>query len=154
MSAFNKFNSFVQDVGRAVMNLNADTLRILATNTAPNAADNVVDTTTGTCTVKATSNAAEIAAGNGYTKKGPAPTNSGYSQSGGTGKLILIDNVITAAGGPVGPFRYVVLYDDSVGTTATRPVIGWYDYGSAITLADTESITVDFDGTNGVLTLA
>lgn len=154
MAAFNKFNQFVQDLGRAVINLNTDSLRVLLTNTAPNAADTVVDTTTSTCTVKSTSNAAEIAAGNGYTKKGPAPTNSGYSQTSGTGKLVLVDNVITASGGSVGPFRYVVLYDDTAGTTATRPVIGWYDYGSAITLADGETLTVDFDGTNGVLQIA
>ena len=154
MAAFTKFNNFVQDVGRALVNLNTDALKVLLTDTVPNAADTIVDTTTGTCTVKSTSNAAEIAAGNGYAKGGNTPTNSGYSQSAGTGKLVLVDTTFTAAGGTIGPFRYVVLYDNTGGTTATRPVVGWYDYGAEVTLQIGETFTVDFDGTNGVLTIA
>ena len=49
--------------------------------------------------------------------------------------------------------RYAVLYNDTP-TSPADPLIGWYDYGASITLADTETLTVDFDATNGVLTLA
>jgi len=161
MATFNKFNQFVQDVGRAAVNLNADSLLILLTNTVPNAADTVVDTTTSTCTVKSTSNAAEIAAGNGYTKKGTAVGSNAYSQSSGTGKLTGNAVTFTASGGAVGPFRYAVIYDDTGGTTSTRPVIGWWDYGSSVTLADGESFKVaaDTSGSNWssgtpILTLA
>lgn len=153
MAAYNKFNQFVEDVGKALHDFSADTLRLMLTNTAPNAADNVVDTTTGTCTLKATSNAAEIAAATGYTKKGPQAPIAAYAQSSGTAKLTLTDVVVTA-GASIGPFRYVVLYNDSKGTTSTRPVIAWFDYGSAITLASGETFTIDFDASNGVLTLA
>ena len=62
---------------------------------------------------------------------------------------MLADSVFTAAGGTIGPFRYVVIYNSS----ASNKVVGSYDYGSSITLNDTETFTVDFDGTNGVLTL-
>jgi hypothetical protein len=68
-------------------------------------------------------------------------------------KLVLADVVFTASGGSVGPFRYAVLYDDTQ-TSPAKPLIAWWDYGSSITLADTETFTVDFDGTNGVLQLA
>jgi hypothetical protein len=43
-----------------------------------------------------------------------------------------------------------VLYSD---TAANDELIGWWDYGSAITLANGETFKVDFDPTNGVLTI-
>jgi hypothetical protein len=153
MATFTKFNIFVQDVGQKIHNLNSDALMILLTNTAPSTSDTVVDTTTGTCTVKSTSNAAEITAANNYSKGGMTPTNSGYTQTNGTGKLVLQDAVWTATG-DVGPFQYVVLYNNTAGTTSTRPVIGFYNYGSSITLHNGETFTVDFDQANGVLTIA
>lgn len=148
MAAYNKFNSFVEDLCLSRFVLSTDTLRILFTNTAPVAGDIQVDTTTATCTIKATSNAAEIAAGNGYTKKGPALTITTSSQSGGTYTLAANQSVTTASGGTIGPLRYVALYDDTTLTTATRPVISWWDYGSSITLNNTETFTVQFNSSN------
>lgn len=159
MAAFNYFNSLQGDIGLKLINLNTDSLKILLTNTVPNVADTLVDTTTGTCTVKATSNAAEITAANGYTKGGTAIASQGFSQSAGTGKLTGNAVVFTASGGTIGPFRYAVLYSDTSGTTSTRSVIGWYDYGSAVTLNSTETFTVNsaangnWDTTNPVLTI-
>jgi hypothetical protein len=89
------------------------------------------------------------AAGSGYTAGGNTLTTSSAATSSGVFKLVLADSVFTAAGGTIGPFRYVVLYNSS----ASNKVVGSYDYGSSITLNDTETFTVDFDGTNGVLTL-
>lgn len=120
-------------------NLGSDTLKIMLTNTAPSASN----------TVKA--NISEISAGNGYSAGGAAATISSSSQTSGTYKLVLADVTFTASGGSVGPFRYVVLYND---TAANDELIGWWDYGSSITLADTETFTTDFDSTSGVLTLA
>ena len=122
-------------------NLGSDTLKVLLTNTTPVA----------TNTVKA--NLTEISAGNGYTAGGTAASITSSVQTSGTYKLVLGDVVFTAAGGSIGPFRYAVLYNDTP-TSPADPLIGWYDYGSSITLADTETLTVDFDATNGVLTLA
>ena len=143
MAAFNKFQSFVEHVAEKVHNLGADTLKIYLSNTAPNAA---------TMTVKA--DLAEITAGNGYTAGGVAPTISSSAQTGGTYKLTLADPAAwTAAGGTIGPFRYAVLYNDTP-TSPADPLIGYWDYGSAVTLAAGETFTVDLDQTNGVLTLA
>jgi hypothetical protein len=136
MATYNKFNSVVENLAEKVYNLGSDTLKVMLTNSAPIASN----------TVKA--NLTDISAGNGYTAGGTAATISSSSQTGGTYKLVLADVVFTASGGTIGPFRYVVLYDD---TATNDELIGWWDYGSSITLADTETFTVDFDATNGVL---
>jgi hypothetical protein len=139
LAAFNKFYCCVEDLCEAVHNLGSDTLKVMLTNTAP----------VQTNTVK--SNISEISAGNGYTAGGTAAGAVSSAQTTGTYKLIRNDVTFTASGGSIGPFRYAVLYND---TSATDALIGWWDYGSSITLADTEVFTVDFDGTNGVLQLA
>lgn len=137
MAAFNKFNSFVDALCKKVHNLGADTLKVMLTNTAPVA----------TNTQK--SNLTEISAGNGYAAGGTATTPT-LSNASGTEKLVCTDVVFTATGA-VGPFRYAVLYNS---TATNGELIGWWDYGSSVTLANTDTFTVDFDGTNGVLTLA
>lgn len=139
MAAFNKFNSFAEAVAEKVHNLGSDTLKVLLTNTAPSAAN----------TVKA--NITEIAAGNGYTAGGAVMTQTSSAQTGGVYKLVLADAIITAAGGAIGPFRYAVLYND---TATNDELIGWWDYGSSITLQDGDNVTVDADATTGVLQLS
>ena len=138
MAVFNKFNSFVEALAEKVHNLGADTLKVMLTNSAPLATNTQF------------SNLTEIAAGNGYTAGGTAATITSSSQTSGTYKLVLADVVFTATGS-VGPFRYAVLYND---TATNKELIGWWDYGSSITLATGETFTVDFDPGTGVLTLA
>jgi hypothetical protein len=72
------------------------------------------------------------------------------SQTGGLYKLMLQDLTLTASGGSVGLFRYVVIYDD---TSTNKNLIAWFDYGSSITLANGEQLIIDFDGTDGLFTL-
>lgn len=140
MASYNKFNQFTKDLIDGVHDFDAHTFKVMLTNTAP----------VNTNTVKA--NLTEITAANGYTAGGTATTIS-TSTSSGTAKVTGTDVVFTAAGGSVGPLRYAVLYNDSP-TSPADPLIGWWDYGSSITLADTETLTVDFDATNGILTVA
>lgn len=141
MAAFNKYYVFVENLAEKVHDLGSDTLKVLLTNSAP---------ATGH-TVRA--NTAEIAAGNGYSSGGTQATLVSSSQTGGTYKLVLDDVVFTAAAGTIGPFRYAVLYNDTP-TSPADPLIGYWDYGSSITLQDGETFTVDYDGTTGVLTIA
>jgi len=136
MATFNKFQSFAEALAEKQHNLQSDTLRVMLSNTAP-AATNAVK-----------ADITEIAAGNGYAAGGPQATVSSSAQTAGTYKLVLADTVVTASGGSIGPFRYAVLYNATSGG-----LIGWWDYGSSITLATGETLTVDFDDAAGVLTL-
>jgi hypothetical protein len=135
MASYNKFNCFVADKANKVHNLGSDALKIMLTNVAPVA----------TNAVKA--DLTDIAAGNGYTAGGAAVTITASTQTSGTYKLVGNDVVFTATGS-VGPFRYAVLYNS---TPAAGNLICWWDYGSSISLANTETFTVDLDGTNGIL---
>ena len=141
MATFNKFNQFVEDVAEKVHNLGADTHKVMLSNTAP-AATNAVK-----------ADITEISAGNGYTAGGTAASITSSAQTSGTYKLVLADVVFTASGGSIGPFRYAVLYNDTP-TSPADPLIGYWDYGSAVTLAAGETFTVDFSAANGVLTIA
>lgn len=140
MAAFNKFNSFVEALAEKKHDLGADVLKVMLTNSAPLA----------TNTVKA--NLTEITAANGYTAGGATASITSSTQTSGTYKLVLGDPATwTATGGSIGPFRYAVLYND---TATNDELIGWWDYGSSLTLATGESFAVDFDPTTGVLTIA
>ena len=70
-------------------------------------------------------------------------TTSSSSQTAGTYSLVLADKVITASGGSIGPFRYVYIYDNTV-SSPVDPLVCYYDYGSALTLLDGETLTLDF----------
>jgi hypothetical protein len=134
-SAYNKFDTFVDDVSKQVHNLSTAVLKVMLTNVLPVRTNHIKTDIT------------EIAAGNGYVAGGGAATPT-LSNASGTEKLVCANAVITAAGGAVGPFRYAVLYNS---TAASGNLIGWWDYGSSQTLSDGENFTVEFDGTNGVL---
>lgn len=133
--SFNKFQSAVTKIAAGVfasaLNADTDTLKAYLSNTTPNAA---------TMTVKA--DLAEISTGNGYSAGGN-DTQNAASTATGTITVVGTDFVVTASSGTIGPFRYVVLYDDTPVSPAD-PLIGWWDYGSSITLQDGETFTMDF----------
>lgn len=131
MVAFNKFEVFTEHLCEKVHNLDADTLKAYLTNATPSASlDSVL------------ADLAEISAGNGYTAGGIDVQNA-TSRTGGTTSVTGVDATWTASGGSIGPFRYVPLYNDTP-TSPADPLIGWWDYGSSVTLADGESFTADF----------
>ena len=138
MATGNKFNSFVEAAMEKKHNLGADTLKVMLTNTVPLA----------TNTVKA--DLTEISAGNGYTAGGTAASITSSAQTSGAYKLVLADVTFTASGGTMATWRYAVLYND---TATNDELVAWWDYGSSISLADTQSATIDFSATNGVITV-
>jgi hypothetical protein len=129
--AFNKFEDFVFQLGKGVHQLHAagHQLEVYLSNAVPSAS---LDT------VKA--DLAEISTGNGYT--GPQDIQNDYTETTGTGTLTGVDVVINATGA-VGPFQYVVL-QNTTPASPLDPLIGWWDHGSSVTLANGESYTVDF----------
>jgi hypothetical protein len=140
MATFTKVDKFVLNLGNKTINLGSDQLKIALTNTQP---------------VVATANQySDLTAPLATTNlSGATPfnlTTTSFTQTSGTAKLIIADLTLTATG-TVGPFRYVVLYSD---TATNKELIGYYDYGSSITLEDTYTFLIDFDGTNGLLQLS
>lgn len=135
MASFNKFNSFVEKLAEKTFNLQSDVLKIALTNSAPTSSNAQLSDITEITYTNLSSRTVTV---------------SSSSQSSGLYKLVLADLVLTSTGGSTGPFRYVVLYDD---TATNDELIGYYDYGSSITLLDGESLTLDFDGTSGALTI-
>lgn len=135
MASFQKFNSFVENLAEKVHNLGSDTLKVALTNSAPSASNTIL------------ANITEIS----YTNcSARTLTISTSAQTSGTYKLVIADLVLTASG-TVGPFRYVVIYND---TATNDELIAYFDYGSALTLASGDTITLDFDATNGLLQIA
>jgi hypothetical protein len=133
MASYVKYQNFVEDFGNKVHDLfgTQDTLKVALTNTAPNVATHNV-----------LADITEISAGNGYTAGGTDAQNDG-TETGGTLTVTGVDVVFTASGGTIGPFRYAVLYNDTP-TSPADPLIAYWDYGSNVTLQDTETFTVNF----------
>jgi len=138
MASFNKYQKGVEALVEGI-NAGSDTWKIALSNRTP-----VVATDSNLAS------AVEISAGNGYTAGGNTASVSSSSQTGGTYKLVLNSpSTWTATGGSIGPFEYAILYD-----ATTDNLIGYWDYGSAVTLSTGESFSVVLDGTSGVFTVA
>jgi hypothetical protein len=132
-SSYFKYQNFIEDFGNKVHDLvgTNDTLKIALTNTAPNQATHTVR---GDIT--------ELTTGGGYTSGGEDTQNDG-SESGGTLTVTGVDVTWTGTGSGFGPFRYVVLYNDTP-SSPLDPLIAYWDYGSSISVADTETFTHNF----------
>lgn len=132
MSAFVKFHSATTKLAAGVfvnaLNADTDVLRAYLSNAAPNVA-----------THDEKADIAEISIANGYA--GAVDIQNAATTTNGVITVVATDFVITASGGTIGPFQYVPVFDDTV---ANDPLIGYYDYGSPITLQDGETFTVDF----------
>jgi hypothetical protein len=140
MATYNKFQNFVEDLGKGVHQLHAagHTLKVYLSNATPDAAGDAVK-----------ADLAEITAQNGYPSGGTDIQND-WSESSGTATLTGVDVTWTATGGSFGPFRYVVIYNDTP-TSPADPLICWWDYGAAVTVNTGESFKVDFGAS--ILTL-
>ena len=135
MATYNKFNSFVEKVAEKTFDLGTDTLKVALTDTAPVATNSVLPDITESDYTNCSDRTLTV---------------TSSAQTSGAYKLVLADLTLTASGN-VGPFRYVVIYDD---TATNDDLIGWYDKGSEVTLSSGDTFKVDFDDTNGVIQLA
>ncbi len=132
-----KFNPFIENLFSGVMDLfgtagsTSDTCKIYLSNTSPTVTTNAVK-----------ADLAEITNEHGYTA--PVSIANVTTRTTTTVTMNGTNVTITASGGTVGPFQYVVLYDDTP-TSPADPLIAYWDYGSALTLQDGESFTVKFN---------
>jgi len=143
MASFNKFENFVQDLCEGVHNLSADQIEVYLSDTTPSASADAVK-----------ADLAEIATGTDYT--GPQDTQNTGAEASGTYTLTGTKVVITAATPDVAQFRYVVL-QNTTPTSPVDPLIGWWDYGSAVNLGAGETFSIKFNGsdtTGTILTVA
>jgi len=145
MATFNKVNDFVVNAVHN-MDLESDQVVVALSNTAPSS-ESTNPSTDGNGIL---GNVTEISYTNLSSRN---VTTTSSTQTSGTYKLVLTDITLTSSGGSTGPFRYVYLYDDTV-TSPADPLIGYYDYGSSLTLNDGDSLTVDFSAANGVVQIA
>jgi len=145
MATFNKVNDFVINAVHN-MDLESDQVVVALSNTAPSS-ESSDPSSDGNGIL---GNVTEIAYTNLSSRN---VTTTSSTQSSGTYKLVLSDITLTSSGGSTGPFRYVYIYNDTVATPAD-PLIGYYDFGSSLTLNDGDSLTIDFSAANGVLQIA
>jgi len=138
MAAYNKINQFVQDLATKKHDLSADVMTIGLTTTANKPV--ATNTILGNLTVIAYTNLSAR-----------VPTFTSCAQTAGTLKYIVADLVLTASG-PVAAFGAIVLYNDTQ-TVPAKPLVAWWEYGSDVTMANTETFTLDFDNVNGILEL-
>lgn len=132
----NKINSFVEDLANKKIDLSGNGLTVALTNTAHTASWSKLSDLTQVSYTYCSDRKITV---------------TSSAQTSGTYKLVLSDLTLTASGGSVGPFRYIYVYDDN----STDDKLCWYyDYGSSTTLNDTDTFSLKFDGTNGVITIA
>lgn len=138
MATYQKFNQTVEDLAHGVYNCATDqfTVALTAAANAPLATNSVLADLT------------QIAYTNLSSRNLTTATSS---QTSGTFTQLFNDLVLTASGGPVATFRYIVIYNDTP-TSPADPLLCFYDFGSDLTLADGETLTIDF--TTSSFTLA
>ncbi len=133
----NKFHCLTADLANGKHDWANDQLKLILSNSAP-----ALGNTTST-------DISQITPGNGYPSGGIPLTTVSSTQTSGLYKLIVADETLLATG-TIGPWRYAVLVNSEAAGT---PLIGWYDYGSSITLSNGEGFLFDFDGSNGLISL-
>lgn len=140
MATYQKHQDYAEQLNKAVHNWATHTFKAVFCNTAPVVTNSVLADLT------------QISTAGGYTGGaggGLTLDTVTLSETTGTAKVTIADEVFTATGASVGPLRYVDIYNDTP-TSPVDPLVCFFDYGSSITLLDTESLTIDFDPTNGL----
>jgi len=138
MATLQKTYYLTVDLGSKIHNLTSDTLKLAFTDTAPTTATHVY---------------ADIVSPISLTNMATSTALTGVTWTQTTGTSTLTANTWTGTSqtGNFGPFRYVVVYND---TATSKNVIGWFDYGSEVTLigANADQFTMTF--ASGLLTNA
>lgn len=135
MATYNKIADWAENEGE-VADLDADQFVVALSNTAPGA-EGTPPTGDGAGVL---ANVTQIT----YTNLSSRNlTLASSAQTGGTYTIDFNDLVLTASGA-VGPFQYVYIYDDTP-TSPADPLVAYFDYGLSISLANGETLTIQFN---------
>mgnify|MGYP003120483843 FL=1 len=154
MASFVKINDFVENLAFSGMILNhsgatpaGNQLAVALSNTAPGSeSSNPTADNNGIL-----ANVTQISYSNCSSRNLTVANTT--AQASGTFKLIVNDLTLTASG-TVGPFRYIYIFNDTITSPVADPLIGYYDYGTSITLNNGDTFTLDFSPSNGVIQIA
>lgn len=146
MAVFNKLNGFVEHLSKGVHDFSSHQLALALSNLAPSSEAAPPSGSTSDCKL---ANVTQISY-TGLSSRNVTTTSA--VQTAGTFRLVLADLTLSATAN-VGPFRYIYLYN-ATASSPVAPLIGYFDYGTSLTLANGESLTIDFDQASGALTLA
>jgi hypothetical protein len=125
METFTPFQPLGLALGTKKHDLATDQLVVALSNVAPNASDDTLSDIT------------EISYTNCSTRD---LVTTSFTQTGGTASLVLEDLVLTATGGDIPEFRYVIVYNDDA---TNDDLIGYIDYGSAVNVTENNTFTID-----------
>ena len=128
MATYTKFQQFVEDLAHGVHNFDSNTIKVALSSAAnaPSASADAVLTDITTIAAPAVDSV--------------TLTKGSSGQTTGTYKYVPNDLTMTASGA-VGPFRYVIIYND---TATNKELICFFDYSSEVTLRANDTFTLDF----------
>jgi len=136
MATFNKFQDFVEQLGKGVHNFSSHIINVYLSNEQPLVGDTIKTDIAG------------ITEQNGYAAASITPV---WSETGGTATLVGTDVEWTASGAGFGPFQFAIIYNESA-TNPLDALICWWEYTSSISCAAGEKFKVDFGAS--ILTIA
>ena len=137
-----KYSAYIDEVAAGGHNHKTAVFKLALTDAAPNANTHTVWNTTVYPPPTLTF---------GYSPGGNTLTTSIAATASAVFTLGFADTVFAAnSSGGIGPFRYAILYNSS----ASNKLVGFYDYGSSVSLGPTDTFTTDFKDVEGVLTIA
>ena len=146
-SAFTKFQPFAAALANGHINLSSDSVHVFLLNS------NTGGPPSNAASFYSTLSANEInqAGCPGYTTGGANVTVTSSTQTSGLYTYIAscANPTWTATGNWGNSFRYAIMYDGNSGF-----LIGYWDYGSILTLSSGNTFTIALDPVNGVFTLS
>lgn len=118
------FFPFVEKIAEKKIDLSSDTLKIALSDNAPSNSNGVIGDITEINYANCSSRIISVISS---------------EQTSGVYSLKVSNVTISASGGSIASFRYIIIYDNTSGD-----LIGYYDYGSSLTIADGQSLLISF----------
>lgn len=144
MASITLFDNFLLLLGAGYYYLHSDTLVFALTNLAPTKA-----TDQGFLPFGAHRFPTNM---NGYSQYGIPATGVSWTTNTGVATLACSNNIVITATGALGPFQYILLYDDTTSSPIVDCLIGYWDYGSSISMINGETFTIEMGASLFTLT--